>query len=276
MIKKMSFDSMSAYGDSVKQLDDNKTYGVGCRKKKASRSNASTQDWDFNTGFMKALDITCNGGAWHEGAEELSKIDNVLEASKEMAIKPYYDLAPVGGCVDVGEFLAGNPECFMGIDDNTPNSPIIKITVSLFTACIMKAHHLYNFGRALLSLIEGLEFSGYSVELVGIAAMYNDYGNDGLETHITLKKAGDQWSAGNIAYAIAHPAFSRRVGFRAIEAYDETAFLTKESYGSGQKLKKPDNSDIHFPYIVTPSVLESQTGAIEYVKEIAKSFLSVA
>lgn len=259
------FKSISAFGDYVHTLEENNTLGRPLEY--APSKKAPEQAWDYGTDFNTALTMTRNGGAWFEGAEELAKVDLSNAPTSEYTIRPYYDLAAVGGCVDIGEYLAGSPECMQGYNDDQPTAPVIVVRYIAPVACTVTADQLFNYGRAMLALIDSLETQGYSVELTALYPCM--LRGDGALAEIVVKQAGEDWNAGSIAYAMAHPAFARRIGFRFAEAFEETYNARKRSY-TLDGYSEHDSETIFFGYMSIPASINTPDKAYQHVLRTAK------
>lgn len=268
------FESITAFADNVHTSNDAGIYGSTDCKKQSQRQ--AKQDWCLNTDLDQALKIGMAGGYWLEGAQDLQAISLKSGSYDDIILKPAYDLAVVGGCVDVGEFLAGNPECMLGLTDDAETLPVITIMYVAGAAHFITSEQKFNYGRAVLALVDSLESHGYSVELVA-KMTYLHKGTSGrakklsgAEVDIVIKQAGEPWSASAVAFAMAHPAFSRRLGFRYCESTPEGAPVTHSNYGRDDVINRPDNG-IFLPYLVSKDLVNSPERALEYVLALAEN-----
>ncbi len=267
------FESITHFAQDVYTSHRFNTYGTSdCL---AVSQRPTSQDWCMDTDLDAALKMGMAGGYWLEGAQDLQSVSLESGSYDDIILQPAYDLSVVGGCVDVGEFLAGNPECMLGLDDEGTTKPVITVMFVAGAAHYVTSTEKMNYGRAVLALVDSLEAHGYSVELVA-KMTYLHKGKSGrskaltgVEADIVIKQAGEPWSASAVAFAMAHPAFSRRLGFRYCESKPESAPVTHSKYGRGDVINKPENG-IFLPYLVEQDAARSPEGALAYVLQIAK------
>lgn len=265
------FESITAFSQVVYTAERFNTYGTTDCKKGSHR--APSTDWCLDTDLDQALKMGMAGGYWLEGAKNLQAVSLKSGSYDDIILKPAYDLAVVGGCVDVGEFLAGNPECMLGLDDEGETKPVITVMFVSGAAHYISSAQKMNYGRAVLALVDSLEAHGYSVELVAKMTYLHKVGAAqalaGVEADIVVKQAGEPWSASAVAFAMAHPAFSRRLGFRYCESTPEGAPVTHSNYGRGDVINRPE-SGVFLPYLVSKDLVSSPERALEYVLALAK------
>lgn len=269
-----SFDSISDYGEYVKSLEAGfiKGYQAG------DSSSTNRRNWCDDT-LTEAIERACNGGYWPEGAEALQSVDLSGTLGELMpVIEQSIDFGMTGGVVDTGEYLANSPECFLQLTDMEEARPIVKIAYMACPASTVSANQVLNRGRAMMALIDGLEKRGFSVQL-DIVDLYAYEQTEACEFRIAVKQAGEPWSAGTVAYALANVGFSRRLGFRACEG-DEFYTASQQSYASGSLLKKweaktieENEYDLAFGYMIDGSdegrSCKTPEGALRYmVKQI--------
>jgi hypothetical protein len=215
------------------------------------------ESWDLGLGFNAALECASNGGYWKEGADKLQALstNDAFDASRYTHTEEI-ELDVVGGAIDTGEYLAGAPDCFMRIEETLPTKKIIRIDVETGSAARVDAPSLLRRGRAVLAVVDAIEMMGYSVELRA-AYVAGDADRNAI-VFIDIKKAADTWCPANVAFALAHPAFSRRLGF----GYSETlgkglgAYITCHGYGDGyysESKKAVKGTDIYIPFAINKS-----------------------
>lgn len=263
------FESISAFAQCVHDLERDGIQGgeqSGTASKKKERA-----DWCDMTNLDAAIQIGLAGGYWQKGADDLQSVEISQGAQDAVVLKPAYELAAVGGCVDVGEYLAGNPECMLGLVDDEQATPVINITYISTVMCGITSRQKLNYGRAILALVESLERQGYSVELTAKLGFTDPDGAGmiGAEADVTVKQAGEQWNASAVAFSIAHPAFSRRLGFRYAEAQPSAEKVTAGGYGQGHGVYPPQDG-IFLPYLMDKGAVSTPDAALNYVVELTK------
>ena len=227
--------------------------------------------WALGVDWSQALTMAQRGGDWPEGAAELQSID-MTAATKDMAsmIAPELVNDVVGGAIDVPEYLIGAPECFLRMDEEAeqPRS-MIRLAACIDASGSTSGYHMLNRGRAILAAVDAYELQGYTVELTAFVVS-NRKGRMLYTAEIVLKQAGIPWDASSVAFGLAHPAFSRRLGFKALEIHPDAGWLSDDGYGHG-KMEKPEGFDIYFEYVIDGRGFRSPDEAIATVKRTIKS-----
>ncbi len=265
----VEFDSISEYAQHIENLGNQRDGGA-----RTISECASSEDWDLGHNLNDAIDAGKQGGYWPEGAAALQAVDvsDCFDA-KEYIVQPDIELGVIGGGIDTGEYLAGAPECFLQLVDSEPQQKIIVLDVLAVPASTIRAKSMYNYGRAILAVVEALEASNYSVELR--ATYCGGTGNTNhIEASIVIKQAGEAWAPSTVAYALAHPAFSRRLGFRLTESAPNGIgdWASNHHYGSGNYLDQWNGSqgaDIAFGYQTEDSHLRTPAKALRHVMRMA-------
>lgn len=257
------YDSISEMGEHCAEINK--------RSRKLDTQDSSIKrkqsaDWCLNTSLEEAIKMTCAGGNWLQGAKDLQKVSLTGELEK-LGLIP--DLAlehgEIGSRVDIGEYLANSPECYMQALETEVPAPVVKLAVVVNVSWKVTAQAKISRGRAVLALIDALEARGYSVQLDATMCFLMSRGETGSDCVYTstIKKAGEPWNPSSVAFALCHPAFNRRVGFRLAESSDGSQ-VTNESYGNG--LNYVDASaDVTLGYIHSDHGYESDEGALRTV-----------
>jgi hypothetical protein len=186
----------------------------------SARDTRASKRWDDGLGFDGAMDMARDGGWWEEGAAKM--IDATSEAIqlKREGAAPEIEYDVTGARLDMDEYLSGEPECWERIDDEQV-SQVINIGVQLYTPGGNDMQMFVNRGAALLSIIDDLEAQGVRVELWGCVSGINRKGRrEAIDMRIKLKGADESWSPASIAFGLCHPAVSRRLGFAAVETFE--------------------------------------------------------
>lgn len=267
------FDSVSAFGAYIKELDAKPRH-----YRAATESIAAPKEtrWDLDLGYDRARDYAVRGGSWVRGASDLlrAKAPDTPELTT-LIDDLKLELVPQGGAVDVGEFLQNSPECFYGIEEQQVEKNITRVVVSTSSAASVDASDMLNRGRAILSLVDALERNNCSVELVALVGYQRDLnGRTGMEGYITVKQAGEPWTATSAAFALAHPAMSRRLGFRLLESCKPAIWLTKKGYGNGG-VRQREEGEIYFGRVDNGGCYNTPQKALKTVIKLARAFAAL-
>lgn len=218
------FHSITDFARAVKQA-------VPVEEFKAS-TKPKNRNWDGGMDLPEAIDCAEKGGVWPEGAK------NLLEAKIETDVLMKDQTAPAeetdvtGHTLDVGDFLAGVPDCWIGEgEEEECSAPIVVIGVQIGRRASVKSASVMRRGAAVLSLIDKLEGEGIRCELWALWANA-DHGYQS-DFRVKVKGAEDTWSPDSVAFALGHPCFNRRLAFRLCESEPELKALWGSGYGRG-------------------------------------------
>ena len=238
---------------------------------RSSKSSRASKQWSMGISYDEALTMARNGGHWPAGAEQLQSV-SVPDAASTLAdmIAPEIINDVTGGAVDIGAYLSDDPECFLRVDDEQEQvRPVIRIAVELAVAGRIPAVDTMNRGRAVLAMVEALELQGHSTELVGTFITYE--GDIRYECHTVCKQAGEPWNPSAVAFMLAHPAFSRRLGFRMVELHDEARFMSEDYYGNGShNISSLDGFNLYVPYLYRDGLCDTPANALKYIERVAR------
>lgn len=130
-----------------------------------------------------------------------------------------YDVA--GSEVDMGRFMAGEPECMR---ESVPmkvmrTGRVIKIAVPVCYPSTINAETVKARGAAVMALVNAFAMMQHPVEIyAGIALEGNrnrNGGKDRLSYSIKVQDADQPLNMGRVMYALAHPTMLRHLGFCA-------------------------------------------------------------
>lgn len=190
-------------------------------------------EWTLGVSYEQALELARTG--WREGAQDLSSRLEAHMPPRDKEDSWRYDVA--GELPDIGRFLAGDPTHMRRHGHPKGHRPIIAIAVNIRLMCGVKASAMANYGAALIAVIDQLEHTNRRVELTVTFA--TDQGPR-VSAGWTVKKAEDPLDLAAVAFSVAHPAASRRIGFAMYEHSDVPRHW---GYGSGLKLREEDLID---------------------------------
>lgn len=178
----------------------------------SSNSNGSGHSWDLGVGYVGAEALLETG--WREGAKDLGDRLAAYMPPRDKADSWRYDIA--GELPDIGRFLAGDPAHMKRHGHPKGHHPIISIAVNIRVQCTVKASAMANYGAAMVAIIDKLEHSGRRVELaVTFASTMRHVVR--VSCGWTVKQADDPVDLAAVAFSLAHPSASRRIGFAMAE-----------------------------------------------------------
>ena len=174
--------------------------------------NAKSKTWDLNAGWAGAETMAKDG--WSEGAKDLdARLQTIMPSAGRQARWGY---SPAGSSVMVGRFLAGHPNNMRTRRRKQAGSaPVYHIVINGNASCMVNGEQMKNFGCAMVGLIDRLENTGKRV-MVDIMYALKE-GEARYSCGWNVKKASEPVNLADLAFALAHPAAFRRIGFAMIE-----------------------------------------------------------
>lgn len=167
-------------------------------------------DWAGNDAptYEKALEYARKG--WTSGRRAIRAITDTLNvAGKVHKAEIQYDV--VGDCWDMGRVVSGMPESAMYWEDTEvlqEHGKLIHIIVNTTVSSGINEKHIRARGSAILAMVEALETAG---KRVSITMVFTE-GDSGAHVEVPIKQLDEQIQDDLVAFAVAHPAFSRRFG----------------------------------------------------------------
>jgi hypothetical protein len=168
--------------------------------------------------YAEALRLAREG--WPEGLKKIEPIVRRVDDLIAHAIpepRPVYDI--VGDAPDVGAYLAGIPEHMLQMETQEGAARIVRVLVNVSVSAHVPTRTIEARGAMACALVDALERAGYRVELhVGDRSDCNVDGKHYVyHARAVLKRADEPLSLDRIAFPLMHPAFARRLMFRAFE-----------------------------------------------------------
>jgi hypothetical protein len=143
-----------------------------------------------------------------------SAVETVEREHEEMAFSPVWQVS--GGMVDMGAYLANEPECMVEFPPakTTKTGRVVTICASISLSGAVSAERLVLKGKVVTALALELERLGMSTELIADQTVTgydrDKHGNFPVfNQRITLKGANDALDPARILFGYAHPATLR-------------------------------------------------------------------
>lgn len=264
--------------------DLNKFWQYAMRESTAYRkSSRDSNDLEWHGGLTweQAKEMAISG--WRDGMIEIEKYRaKILPiiAEKVLRPKPIHSIA--GHCVDVGSFLANEPECFIAQEYEERNYPgrIYKIVCSISFSASISPETIIQRGAMICALIDAIEYAGHRAEVIcNDASAVRDYAeyrqgnrkNEGwLEISVTVKKSSQPLEMTDLAFCLAHPAMLRRIMFSVAEIEGWSDFIGNYGYPA----EAIEKGDFYLREIFSETVSDDK--AINWVlDELAKLGINI-
>ena len=228
--------------------------------------------WYGGVTWKEACQLATHG--WEEGAMEVEKYRALLYENLVQYLPRQNIVNAVSGyAVDVGAYLSNSPECFYRREMNEPiaNAPVVRIVVSLAFSASVRPEIITKRGAMICAMVDAIEQSGYSVEIIGNEAVTSRGKNS--EINIILKQSTRALNVASLAFCLAHPAMLRRLLFSAEEKTGWADF----AYEYGTPIDASEPGDIYFGAIctsVSPSIEDMTEDVLSMMKSIGIGLLT--
>lgn len=201
---RMSFSEFLTYQDNHPQPDF-------LWRDDAGSLDACSHQVNGGITWETAVDLAKNG--WPEGCEHMTQI--MAESTPTTGRpRPGIEMDTVGVRFSPAHYYAGDADNMMNfVPRPSRRSPVVTLHYMCSMAKTITADTRIRRGAALMSLIDAIEDTGTSVNL---SMNYKVIGEESaLSTlEITLKTAGQPLDTDRLIFALAHPAFYRRLLWR--------------------------------------------------------------
>jgi hypothetical protein len=99
---------------------------------------------------------------------------------------------------------------------NMGSAPVLHLIVNVVASCQVRGEQMANYGAAITGLMDRLENSGRRIHLDCVMAIRAS-NESRLSMGWNVKKASEPVDLAEVAFSIAHPAASRRIGLAMME-----------------------------------------------------------
>lgn len=239
-------------------------------RQKSSRITSWRNNWAGCSTWEEACVMARSG--WYDGMLEIEKYRAQIQPFiTSKVLRPQQIYAVAGYCVDIGSFMANQPEYFLAREYKENNSPghIYRIVCSIFFSAAITPKTIIQRGAMICALVDAMEYAGHRVEVICNDAMsaysspecrQGQYKEKGwMETSVIVKKASTPVDLSDLAFCLAHPAMLRRIMFSVCELNGWSDF----SHCYGYPAEATDKGDLYVREIFSDTVPDQQ--AIEWV-----------
>lgn len=195
-------------------------------------------EWAGGT-FEDALAMAEGDGyqaAVSEAEDLIAHINMDMENRSTPGFVSNYQVA--GGEIDMGRYLAGDPECMM---ESLPipvmrTGRVLKLMVPICYSSMVHEDTVRRRGAAVMALVDCFQRSQHVVEIWGVLAIHSTNGKPGdrnkrLVYSVKVQDADQPMNMGRVMFALAHPTMLRQLGF-GVE--DQEDAKTREIFGIGR------------------------------------------
>jgi hypothetical protein len=175
-------------------------------------------DWSKSKNLDEAVGFAMQG--WHDVRPMVDQYAEQLQERINDTLSDHYVVQHdvTGADVNIGLFMAGEPECMMQFvtEPQARMGRVVKVLVNGCTSASTNADNIIKRGAAVLTLVNTLHLMGVGVELWWEDAIT---GSDkkGYSTAVKLHDSAQPLDIDNVMFALAHPSMLRRVCFSVQE-----------------------------------------------------------
>lgn len=211
--------------DHVQQYLKDPTTKFWSHKRSSLKDDAS---FAGTRNIEEAFDLMEKG--WPEGTNKLNDID-VTNSQFNIGKVNQLELNVAGYMPDVPTYLSGNPMCMYSRGPDFHPKKQYEIVVQTGYAWFVKSKQLFNYGTAVLKVVDNLEQQGHRVRVV--AVNYGSSGGYDQYHEVCLKDYADPFDINQLAFAICHTSFLRRICFALTESETDYGFGKAYCHGYG-------------------------------------------
>jgi hypothetical protein len=151
---------------------------------------------------------------WQEGAERCRAIARSITLAQPQ--KPRVARWDVAGSVaSIPRHLAGNPMAMRRtMTDPTKRQPVITLLAPIGASSTVDAREFERAAAVAAAMVDRLETAGFRVEVISvnrIGGILDLEAQSQAEVAVMVKRAEDSLNLETLAFALGHPAMSRRL-----------------------------------------------------------------
>lgn len=261
------------------QFDDLSDFWRYAMKDSAARNKESRSeyhlDWSGGLTWTQAKAMALSG--WREGLEKIDRYRaQIAPTITQHVLRPTQVYAMAGHYVDVGSYLANEPECFITRAYEQRNYPgrLFKLVCSMSFSAAITPETIIQRGAMVCALVDAIEYAGHRVEVVcndaSTISQTEAYRtghrkSDGwFEVSVVVKKSQQPLEMSDLAFCLAHPAMLRRMMFSMAEIEGWSDF----AHNYGYPAEASDKGDLYIREVFSGTVPDSE--AISWVLEELK------
>ena len=237
------------------------------KKDMASRKRGeSRSDWSGTRTWTDAVKLATNG--WSEGVKRLSNLrDELMDRIGEVLPEPAYIMDVTGFDVDVGAYLAGDPECMVSTTQQPGRDRHIHIMVNVATAHHRSPESMMMRGLMAAGVVDALEQMGHTVTLDVVILLEGHDDKDRFAQVVNVKRPSEPLDLERVVYSCAHPSMLRRLTFAVLESLDSAQRLRMNVLSGYGRVS--DEPSMFFPESEQPDLYIGNAMNADTLAEVA-------
>lgn len=194
---------------------------------------------------------------WQEGVEQAERIRDMIEADQPLRERLANSI--VGGNVNVGRLLAGNP-VHMKRRAKRPGPKIVTLYCNVGALADVKPRAMIARAAACAAIVDILENNDYACEI--IAVWDSSDGKHRAQCCTNVKQAGETLNLNDVVFSLGHPSFLRRLVFAVTSAHTDMGSAWFSGRGASNNVRPHDETALtikrmqaHVDYTNTQSLI---------------------
>lgn len=197
----------------------------------------------LSASFEEGLQLAING--WQDQITHAERLcnqvsDEIITRRMATTFNPEYAVA--GAVVDIGLYMAGDPECMVlgGPFEISKAGRAVRLAVPVGYPWTTSPETVIRRGAAVMALATLLARANHPLEIWAGPSCNNGSGMR-LTYMVKVQAADEPLDAGRLMYAIAHPSMLRRLAWSVRETEDSTTRLHMSISEYGNYGQSPRN-----------------------------------
>lgn len=224
------------------------------------------EEWFGTNDMPQALQFLKYG--WDKAIDSVDIDDAALKMNRDILDEFARTRNTEGSQVDVGAFLAGEPENMYNYQPNITRKKTVKLIVNFSADCGGGKHKLETRGTTLTAIIDWLEKSGYRVRL-DVCDCYCGYGvsrNEGWCIAFCAKDFDQPLDIGRVSFMIGSSSMLGRILF----GIESTSYVsgTVFGWGYGGVAPVPDAIRQEYDYVIDYGMPFNKDVAAKIIEQI--------
>ena len=214
---------------------------IRASQERSTWNRRDSREGEFHFTGTRSFDEACTLAqhGWAEGLRKMQVNLAAVQASNTATgAAPAYMLDVAGAYPHAAIAASGDAFCMVSPAPISERArPILRIATSTALGAMFEPSEVFNYGAALVAIIDALEGNGFSVELQSIRcniSIGGGTGNERLTITTMLKRAGEPLDLERLAFCLGNASFNRRIHFGVVESRCP-ASLWQGSYGRAEQ-----------------------------------------
>lgn len=230
--------------DGVEDFIDNAIPKPGTVRVEDRASYNGAKSFTQTNSFDEAVKLL--RGGWTDGLRKVAELSEKVTAAIG-APAPEMQMVPdvQGGAIDMGAYLAGEPESMTTWFEELGQHKIVHFVINMAASAGVNANSTLARGAVIAATIDALESAGNRCVVDVLNSVSHTWR---FTTVVRIKDAQDPLDMERLAFAVAHPSMLRRLTFGHYENEEAEArgmIGVHWGYGTPQAIPKQLRGDVN-------------------------------